>query len=60
MKKNTKITNKCEMTGKLREIFAENGIVTIKIEWDKDNTIFNSVKYKNENVTLKILKEGDK
>ena len=60
MKENTKITNKCEMTGKLREIFAENGIVTIKIEWDKDNTIFNSVKYKNENVTLKILKEGDK
>jgi hypothetical protein len=55
-----KIVNKCEMTGKLREIFSENRVVTIKIEGDKDNTIFNSVRYKNENVTLKISKEGDK
>jgi len=44
------------MTGKLREIYCENGVVTIKIEWDKDNTIFNAVKYKNGNVILKIEK----
>jgi len=48
------VFNKCEMTGKLKEIYCENGLVTIKIYWDKNNTIFNAVKYKNENVILKI------
>jgi len=48
------VFNKCEMTGKLKEIYCENGLVTIKIYWDKNNTIFNAVKYKNENVILNI------
>ena len=52
------VFNKCEMTGKLKEIYCENGLVTIKIYWDKNNTIFNAVKYKNENVVLII--KGDK
>ena len=46
--------NKCEMTGKLKEIYCENGLVTIKILWDKNNTIFNAIRYKNEDVILKI------
>ena len=51
------VFNKCEMTGKLKEIYCENGLVTIKIYWDKNNTIFNAVKYKNEDVILNI--KGD-
>jgi len=50
------VNNKCEYTGKLREIYGENGVITIKISGDKYSNLYNAIRYKNENVILTIEK----
>ena len=54
------MNNKCEYTGKLREIYGENGVVTIKINGDKYSNLYNAIRYKNENVILTIEKKEEK
>ena len=48
------MNKKCEYTGKLREIYGENGVITIKISGDKYSNLYNAIRYKNENVLLTI------
>ena len=49
---------KCEITGRIQEIYGENGVVYIEIKSDKiSHTIYNAIHFKNVKLTIKEVNE---